>query len=56
MDNFQHSTVKRLVQFMYTGNYDDPKDEDETVDRDLSSGIVIEKGRQPVLITWRFQN
>ncbi len=26
MDNFQPSTVKRLVQFMYTGDYDDPED------------------------------
>jgi hypothetical protein len=26
MDNFQPSTVKKLVQFIYTGDYDDPKD------------------------------
>lgn len=26
MHNFRPDTVKRLVQFMYTGDYDDPDD------------------------------
>ncbi|KAK4098696.1 hypothetical protein N658DRAFT_499150 [Parathielavia hyrcaniae] len=29
MDKFQPDTVRRLVQFMYSGNYDDPGDSDD---------------------------
>jgi len=29
MDSFQPGTVKRLIQFMYLGDYDDPKSGDE---------------------------
>ncbi len=55
MDNFQSNTVKRLVQFMYTGKYDDPEDQDEVADQDLSGDLEIGTGRQLILIVWRLR-
>ena len=49
MNNFQPNTVKRMVQFMYTGNYDDPDDEYEASLVDpkefLENNDGIEEGR-----------
>jgi hypothetical protein len=47
MDSFQPDTVRRLVQFMYTGDYDDHEDEHEAPDQDtcVCNSDEIEEGK-----------
>lgn len=49
MDDFQPNTVKRMVQFMYTGDYHDSNDESEVSVADqeacLGNNDGIEEGR-----------
>ena len=47
MNTFQPNTVKRLIQFMYTGDYDDHYDEHEPLGQntDLGNSDEIEEGR-----------
>ena len=45
MDNFQPDTVRRLVQFMYTGDYDDHEDEHEAPNTCVGNSDEIEEGR-----------
>ena len=47
MNNFQPDTVRRLVQFMYTGDYSDHEDEHEAPYQNTCVGNSdeIEEGR-----------
>ena len=46
MDHFQPKTVRRLVQFLYNGDYDDHEDEHEAPDQNTCNGDEIEEGRK----------
>ncbi|TAQ85562.1 hypothetical protein B7494_g6119 [Chlorociboria aeruginascens] len=54
MDSYQPSTVKRLVQFMYVGDYDDPKDDGEALADHNTCGADDDKIEEEDLIGIRF--